>query len=297
VSNEWYEGLVEFEIGIGDAAYPEQLLMTPSPPERLRGFGDVRALVPGLAVVGARKATPYGLSAARLFAGWAADVGYTVISGAAIGCDQAAHQAALDVNGRTVAVLGSGADVAYPRGAAAMLREIAQGGCVVSELDWGHPPAKWTFRARNRIIAGLAGALLVLEAGVPSGTFITADEALACGRDVLVVPGSVFAPECRGPNRLLRQGATPITDVSELADALRDCLGEPPMPSDSACGLAVAREAEDRLLAALRTNPARPDDAARSLGMDIVSVARRIGRLEASGAVKRFPDGRYGACS
>jgi DNA processing protein len=137
----------------------------------------------------------------------------------------------------------------------------------------------------------------VLEAGVPSGTFITADEALACGRDVLVVPGSVFAPECRGPNRLLRQGATPITDVSELADALRDCLGEPPMPSDSACGSAAAREAEDQVLAALRTNPARPDDAARSLGMDIVSVARRIGRLEASGAVKRFPDGRYGACS
>jgi DNA processing protein len=294
--NEWFAGLERFDIGSQDPCYPAQLLMTPNPPQRLRGFGDVEALVPGLAVVGARKATPYGLSAARIFAGWAADAGYSVISGAAVGCDQAAHVAALDVGGRTVAVLGSGADVAYPRGAAALLRSICTIGCVVSELDWGHPPAKWTFRARNRIIAGLAGALLVLEAGVPSGTFITADEALACGRDVLVVPGSIFAPECRGPNRLLRQGATPITDVSELAAALRDCLGEPAtgsrFPTDGDSGL----RGDDELLSALRTNPARPDDVARSLGMDIVEVARRIGLLEARGSVRRFPDGRYGGC-
>jgi DNA processing protein len=293
---EWYDGLERFDIGSKDPLYPAQLLMTPNPPERLRGFGDVEALVPGLAVVGARKATPYGLSAARIFAGWAADAGYCVISGAAVGCDQAAHVAALDAGGRTVAVLGSGADVAYPRGAGDLLRSIGRLGCVVSELDWGHPPAKWTFRARNRIIAGLAGALLVLEAGVPSGTFITADEALACGRDVLVVPGSIFAPECRGPNRLLRQGATPITDVSELAAALRGCLGEPVAASRSAADGHAERGGDDELLSALRTNPARPDDVARSLGMDIVEVARRIGLLEARGSVRRFPDGRYGGC-
>lgn len=296
MTGEWFAGAPRFEIGIADEDYPEQLLLTPDPPARLYGFGHVGALVPGIAVVGARKATPYGLSAARLFAGWAADVGYTVVSGAAIGCDQAAHRAALDVGGRTVAVLGSGADIAYPRGAGPLLAQIARTGCVVSELEWGHPPAKWTFRARNRIIAGLAGALLVLEAGLPSGTFITADEALACGRDVLVVPGSIFAPECRGPNRLLRQGATPITDVSELAGALRDCLGEPPVRRDATPEHSPARDDSDRLLAALTTNPSRPDDLARSLGLDIVTVARRIGALESSGAIARFPDGRYGAC-
>ena len=297
MSEEWYNDAVRFEIGIADEGYPEQLLLTPDPPQQLYGFGDASALVTGLAVVGARKATPYGLAAARMFAGWAADVGYTVISGAAIGCDQAAHRAALEVGGRTVAVLGCGADVAYPRGAGSLLAQIAHTGCVVSELEWGYPPAKWTFRARNRIIAGLAGALLVLEAGVPSGTFITADEALACGRDVLVVPGSIFAPECRGPNRLLRQGATPITDVSELAGALRDCLGEPPRDASAVHDGGPANDgAADRLLAALRTNPARPDDLARALGLDIVTVARRIGALESTGTVARFPDGRYGAC-
>jgi len=292
MSGEWYADAERFEIGITDDGYPGQLLLTPDPPQRLYGFGDASALVPGLAVVGARKATPYGRAAARMFAGWAANVGYTVISGAAIGCDQAAHRAALEVDGRTVAVLGCGADVAYPRGAGSLLAQITRSGCVVSELEWGYPPAKWTFRARNRIIAGLAGALLVLEAGLPSGTFITADEALACGRDVLVVPGSVFAPECRGPNRLLRQSATPITDVSELAGELRDCLGEPPRrAAASSADAADNHDASDRLLAALRTNPARPDDIARDLGLDIVTVARRIGALESTGAVTRFPDG------
>jgi DNA processing protein len=235
------------------------------------------------------------LAAARLFAGWAAAAGYPIVSGAAIGCDQAAHRAALAAGGRTVAVLGTGADVAYPGGSAALLAQIASCGCVVSELNWGHPAAKWTFRARNRIIAGLAGALLVLEANCPSGTFITADRALEAGRDVLVVPGSIFAPECRGPNRLLRQGATPITEVAELADALMLSLGPPHSGNDvneSLYGLAT----DDDVLSSLRTNPGRPDDVARALGLDIVSAARRIGALEGVGLIRKYPDGRYGPC-
>jgi DNA processing protein len=195
-----------------------------------------------------------------------------------------------------VAVLGNGADIAYPRDARELLRAVAATGCVVSELPWGCQPAKWTFRARNRIIAGLAGALLVVEAGLPSGTFVTADYALAAGRDVLVVPGSIFAPECRGPNRLLRQGATPITDVSELAQELASSLGPP--TSDRTADIVSAQKAGtgDLLLAALRANPARPDDLARDLALDIVEVARRIGSLEAGGEVAKYPDGRYGPC-
>jgi DNA processing protein len=284
-----------FEIATGDPLYPEMLLATNDPPKVLRGFGDPAALAPGIAVVGARKATPYGLAAARLFAGWAASAGYSVISGAAVGCDQAAHRAALNADGATVAVLGSGADVAYPRGSGALLGEIAASGCVVSELEWGHPPAKWTFRARNRIIAGLAAALLVLEADVPSGTFVTADRALDAGRDVLVVPGSIFAPECRGPNRLLRQGATPICEVAELAEVLHNLLGPPQRlvgEDPSACG----QESGNDVLSALRTNPMRPDDLARALGQDIVTIARRIGALEGEGLVRKYPDGRYGPC-
>jgi len=291
----WPGDASRFEIRIEDPRYPALLAQIDDPPKVLRGYGDPSALEPGLAVVGARKATPYGLAAARLFAGWAAAAGYPIVSGAAIGCDQAAHRAALASGGRTVAVLGTGADIAYPSGSAALLGEIAANGCVISELDWGFPAAKWTFRARNRIIAGLAGALLVLEANCPSGTFITADRALEAGRDVLVVPGSIFAPECRGPNRLLRQGATPITEVAELADALMLALGPPRVPGDASetlYGLAT----DDQVLSSLRTNPGRPDDIARALGLDIVSAARRIGALEGLGLIRKYPDGRYGPC-
>lgn len=289
----WSGGLAPFEIGMGEIGYPEQLLATPDPPPVLRGFGDPGALSVGLAVVGARRATPCGLRAAELFAGWAARAGYVVVSGAAIGCDQAAHVAALAGRGRTVAVLGTGADVAYPRGVAPLLGEIVRGGgVVISELPWGHPPAKWTFRARNRIIAGLAGALLVVEAGLPSGTFLTADAALAAGRDVLVVPGSIFAPEYAGTNRLIRQGARPVTDVSDLAQELADILGDTTLSDDG--DLLV--HGSDRVLAAIRANPSRPDDLARSLGMDIVTVARRVGTLETAGLIVKFRDGRYGPC-
>ena len=291
----WPGDASPFEVRRDDPRYPELLASTDEPPDVLRGFGDPAALRPGLAVVGARKATPYGLAAARLFAGWAAGAGYTIVSGAAVGCDQAAHRAALDADGVTVAVLGCGPDVAYPRASGRLLRAIARKGCVVSELDWGHPPAKWTFRARNRIIAGLSAALLVLEAGCPSGTFITADRALDAGRDVLVVPGSIFAPECRGPNRLLRQGATPVCEVAELADILSALLGPArtePGASADLYGLAT----DDAVLSALRTNPMRPDDVARALGLDIITAARRVGALEGLGVVRKYPDGRYGPC-
>ena len=294
-AHRWPDDAPAFEIAVDDPRYPRLLVSTDDPPEILRGFGDPAALSPGLAVVGARKATPYGLAAAKLLAGWAASAGYTIISGAAIGCDQAAHRAALEAGGTTVAVLGTGADIAYPSGSARLLAEIARRGCVVSELAWGHPPMKWTFRARNRIIAGLSAALLVLEAGCPSGTFITADRALDAGREVLVVPGSIFAPECRGPNRLLRQGATPVCEVSELAGILASLLGPPLRDLDSTENL-YGLASDDAVLSALRTNPMRPDDVARALGLDIVTASRRVGALEGLGVVRKYPDGRYGPC-
>ncbi len=208
------------EIRLGSDEYPEQLANITDPPETLYCVGDTALLAPGLAVIGSRKATPYGLGAARLFAGWAAARNITVCSGAAIGCDQEAHRAALAAKGHTVAVLACGADEDYPRGAAELLDAIRRDGLVVSEQPWGTRPQRWMFAIRNRIIAGLSSAVLVVEARLPSGTFSTADYALAYGRDVLAVPGSIFAPECQGSNRLIRQGAPPITDVSELASEL-----------------------------------------------------------------------------
>ncbi len=281
-----------FELRLGDAGYPSQLRLTPEPPKVLYGIGDRRFLVPGLAVIGARKATPYGLSAAALFAGWAAQAGYVVVSGGAIGCDQAAHFAARDADAPTVAVLGCGADVDYPSNASALLTDLRANAVVVSEMPWGAPPQRWAFRRRNRIIAGLSAAGLVVEASLPSGTFSTADYALDAGREVLAVPGSIFAPECAGSNRLIRQGATPVTDASELSLELERLLGRPKRRVEMESTL--VNMGGDPLASALVINPMRPDDIARSFGLDIVAVSRRLGALEAAGTIARYPDGRYG---
>lgn len=268
----------------GSASYPPQLVDTPDPPKVLYGIGDPAALVPGLAVVGARHATPYGLRATRLLAGWAAANGVTIISGAAIGCDREAHTAALEAGGSSVAVLGCGPDVDYPRRSANILGQMRERFAVVSECPFGQEPLRWAFARRNRIIAGLASAVLVVEAGLPSGTFGTADAALDAGRDVLAVPGSIFSPESRGSNRLIRQGATVVNDVSDLASSLElDCQRQ-----------AAPEPQRDSVVSALTADPMRPDDLARDLGIDIVQMARTLGVLEARGLIARYADGRYG---
>ena len=273
-----------FVLRLGDPAYPVQLAETPDPPKVLYGIGEPAHLSPGLAVVGARRATPYGLRSTRLFAGWAAGRGVTVISGAAIGCDSEAHRAALEADGPTIAVLGCGPDVDYPRRSATMLDVIRHSHVVVSECPFGAQPTRFSFVRRNRIIAGLARAVLVVEAGLPSGTFSTADAALDAGRDVLAVPGSIFSAESRGSNRLIRQGALALTDVSELAQflGLEGVTPENATPSS------------DLTLRALAADPMRPDDLARAIGVDIVNAARTLGALEAAGLIARYRDGRYG---
>lgn len=284
-----------FVIQRGEPGYPAGLEGVPDSPERIYGIGDPAALRPGLAVVGARRATPYGLAAAGLLAGWAARSGYVVVSGGALGCDQAAHEAALAAGGTTVAVMAGGADVFYPRRSSPLFwRIVESGGAVISEHPWGTEPKKWTFRSRNRIIVGISRALLVLEASLPSGTFSAVGYADECGCEVAAVPGSIFAPECRGPNHLLRNGATPIADATDLAGLLARVIGPPALSLDPwAC---PSKTSSDPVLRAVRSNPARPDDLARSLSTDVVSIARRLGTLEASGLVARYPDGRYGPC-
>lgn len=277
-----------FELVPRDPDYPECLLGFATPPERLYGIGDPRLLRLGLGIIGARKATPYGLTAATRFAGWAAGQGIVVVSGAAIGCDQAAHKAALETGGATVAVLGCGADIDYPREAHGLLARIRSDGCVVSTFPWGMQPTRWTFLHRNHIIAGLSQALLVVEASVPSGTFTTADFALQEGRDVLAVPGSIFAPECRGSNRLIRQGARPVTDVSDLAMELGIASGV-----TATVAAKEPRETDD-VLRALLADPMRPDDIAYHFALDIITVSVRLGEYEKRGLIARYPDGRYG---
>ncbi|MBR5260021.1 MAG: DNA-processing protein DprA [Eggerthellaceae bacterium] len=215
-----------YELDIDDARYPASLRTISRPPKRLYVLGDLESLEEGLAVVGARRATPYGIGCAKRFAGMAASRGITIVSGGARGCDAAAHEAALTCGGKTVAVLGGGIDKPYPAEHKDLFRRIVGGGGVLlSEHDWNVPPLPYAFRERNRIISGLSRATLIVEAGLPSGTFSTADAALSQGREVLVVPGAITSKNSRGANRLLYQGAHPVVDDESFEDALFGLFG------------------------------------------------------------------------
>lgn len=171
-----------FEILPGNELYPEALRRIARPPERLYLLGSTEALQEGIAVVGARRATPYGLGNARHFAGLATDAGVPVISGGARGCDAEALRAAVERGAPAVAIIGGGIDMAYPKENHALFQQIVDhGGAIVSEQPWDAPPLPYHFRGRNRIIAGLAKATLIVEAGLPSGVFSIADDALGPG--------------------------------------------------------------------------------------------------------------------
>jgi DNA processing protein len=287
-----------FVLRLGERGYPPQLELTPRPPRVLYGFGDPAALSPALAIIGSRKATPYGLDCATTFARRAAQAGVPVVSGGAMGCDLAAHRATLEAGGTTVAVLGCGADVDYPARARDLLAVLRAGrGAVVSEFEWGTPPARGHFPARNRIIAGLAYAVLVVEAALPSGTFSTADHALEAGRDVLAVPGSVFFHGSAGCNRLIRQGAAPVCCVEDLLDSLAAAGLIEPGDRTTAGVTPLSPASSDPVLCALLAQPMAPDALATAMDMDAATVLRAVATLEVGGRVARYPDGRYGPCA
>ena len=290
----------------GRAGYPERLEEGDRPPARLYVAGNPQALLPGLAVVGARKATPYGLGCARRFAGMAAERGLAIVSGGARGCDAVAHEAALAAGAPTVAFLGGGIDEPYPRQNLGLFQRIVDaGGALVSEHEWSYAPLPFTFRERNRLIAGLARATLIVEAGLPSGTFSTADAALAAGREVLVVPGAITSAASRGANRLIYQGAVPIVDDEAFADALLasfGCLRQEAAPIPETGAPAPPRGAEAALLAAIQAEPLGME-ALRELalrhrrGTDAVTwLMVWLAEAQRDGLVARYPDGRYGPC-
>ncbi|HWI22549.1 MAG TPA: DNA-processing protein DprA [Baekduia sp.] len=186
--------------------------------ERLGALTD--PATPAVAIVGTRRASPDGMQTARELGRGLAAAGVTVVSGMALGIDAAAHEGALEGGGRTIAVLGCGADVAYPRSKAALHRRIAAQGVVLSEMPAGATVHRWGFPARNRIIAGLAHATVVVEAAQKSGSLITADFALELGRDVLAVPGSVRSWRADGTNSVIRDGGTLVRDARDVLDAV-----------------------------------------------------------------------------
>lgn len=291
-----------FEISLGDEAYPWLLATMQDAPKRLYGIGNPDALKPGIAVIGTRKATPYGLAAARRFARHAAQRAVPIISGGARGCDQEAHKAALEMGAPTVVVFGSGPDVVYPRMGAKLFQQVIDAqGVVISENPWGTPPLGHTFLRRNRIIAGLSMLLVIAEAGMPSGTFSTADAALAADRCVAAVPGSISSPYSKGANFLISQGATPLVDETSLDMAIDAAFAHLPLsvmekpPVEDAASQWDEMLEGDALLAALAAESYTPGELTAYFGFSAAELGSRLSQYEMAGLVERGRDGRYQA--
>lgn len=206
---------------LGDAAYPARWLQSPDPPLLVFAAGRLElAQRDAVAVVGSRHPTPQGLDNARAFAADLGAQGWTVVSGGAMGIDGAAHEAALDTPGGTVAVIGCGPDIAYPARHRALFERIAHTGLLLSEFAPGTPPRPPHFPLRNRLIASLARGTLVVEAALQSGSLITARLALEVGADVFAIPGSIHSPQSRGCHALIQQGARLVESAQDVIDEL-----------------------------------------------------------------------------
>jgi DNA processing protein len=241
---------------------------------------------PSVAVVGARACSSYGRSVARTLGRELAAAGLVVVSGLARGIDAEAHRGALDAAGVTVAVLGCGIDRDYPAAHRDLAERIVERGLIVSEYERGVEPAPWRFPARNRLIAGLCTATVVVEARERSGALITADFALEDGREVMVVPGEITSSVSAGTNALLRLGATPVTAAADVLEA----YGIEPVvePVEMPGGLAGA------LLERLQDSPASIDELARATGLAPGEVAATLIELELAGRISEG-DGVYRA--
>jgi DNA processing protein len=198
--------------------YPQKLREIYDPPKELYYIGDITLLnAPSISMIGCRNASPYGLRIANIFSQQLAKEGYIIVSGFARGIDQEAHKGCLAKSGKTIAVMGSGLDIIYPRDSEDLFDEIInKGGLVISEFPLGTPPYKENFPQRNRIVSGLCDKLVVVEAKKKSGTLITVDFALEQGKDVYVIPGNIDSLNSEGTNELIKQGAIMLTSYKEL---------------------------------------------------------------------------------
>lgn len=274
--------------------YPDALRNAADAPWTLIGRGDP-GLLDGLephgavTIVGARRATSYGREIARELGRELARAGMVVVSGMAFGIDGCAHRGALD-GGRTIAVLGCGPDIAYPASHRGLWRQISESGLVVSELPPGAPPWKWTFPARNRIMAALAGMTVVVEAATRSGSLITMDLAADLGRDLGAVPGPVTSRASAGPNALLASGAHVIRDAQDVLDAMLGPGGRPLARPDTAAVLDPDLQA---VLAAVEAGESTCDAVATASGLSGPVAAAALARLELLGYLTCSSLGTY----
>lgn len=290
-------------VTFADSRYPHWLKEISLPPPVLYCVGSL----PGetdvcVSVVGTRKPTQYGLRCATEIASGLARAGFWVVSGMAKGIDSCAHRTALDSGGRTIAVLGCGPDIVYPRQNRLLYDRITRAGAVVSEFYPGTPPLRTRFPARNRIVSGMSVATVIVQAGDKSGALITARLAAEQGRDVYVVPGEIHCSASVGSNRLLYDGAAPMVSVKQLVKDICDTLEawhisrpDPLVDPDGGVGLqVVTSESARKVLLAVERGSTTADSIARAARMDVSSVLSELMLLELEGKVIRYPSGDFG---
>jgi DNA processing protein len=316
-------------VTLADAAYPQQLLTIADPPLLLYVRGDPAVLSrPGLAVVGARSASSGGVENAMAFSRHLAAHGWSIVSGLALGIDAAAHEGALGAGpagGGTVAVLGCGVDVVYPRQNGELAERIARHGALVSEYPLGMPPMKHHFPQRNRLVAGLARGVLVVEAAAQSGSLITARLAADSGREVFAIPGSIHSPLSRGCHALIRQGAKLVETAKDITDELSGAVTPagssssawrpsrtasadaprrstpktpvprrlPPEPAAAVASVVPASDEGERVLAALGHDPVDLDTLHQRTGVAVASLTMHLLEWELAGIVERRPGGHF----
>lgn len=270
-----------------DDAYPANLgkIHQPPPPPLLYVRGQLEPEDElAVAVVGTRRVSPYGQEVAREVGSALARHGVTVVSGLALGVDAIAHQAALESGGRTIAVLGSGVDKIYPAQNRRLALQIIERGALVSEYALGTMPEAGNFPPRNRIISGLSLAVVVVEAGKRSGALITAGFAIDQARDVFAVPGSILSPGSDGCNRLIRDGAIPVTSINELLGRLQLASAA---AHQQARHTVPASPDEELILKHITTEPQHMNDIVRAAPMDTSQVSSLLTMMELKGLVRQ----------
>lgn len=270
-----------------DADYPPLLRETADPPMLLYAKGR-RELITGncLAIVGSRSATPQGEANAEAFAELLSQAGLGIVSGLALGIDAAAHRGGLKGQGSTVAVVGTGLDRVYPARNKALAHEIAEKGLLLSEFPLGTASAPGHFPRRNRIIAGLSHAVLVVEAALNSGSLITARLALEQGREVMAIPGSIHSPLAKGCHALIKQGAKLVECAQDIVEALAWPVMPPPAPTG-------ADTESEPLLQQLGFDPMSLDELAARSGLTVEALSAKLLTLELEGRIAQLPGGRY----
>jgi len=285
---QWLAGPGRRLLAIGDPHYPGALLHIPDPPTVLYAQGRTELLERrAFAIVGSRNATPQGVRDAHAFANALSDAGLTIVSGLALGIDAAAHRGGLAAKGSSVAVMGTGPDIIYPRRNHDLAHALATQGCLISEFPVGTRAVAGNFPRRNRLISGLACGVLVVEAGLPSGSLTTARLALDQDRDVFAIPGSIHSPLSKGCHWLIKQGAKLVECAGDVLLELGMSVAE--TPAEHADCLAEV----DPVLGALGFAPATVDQLAQRTGLDAATLAAQLARLEIEGSVAALPGGWF----